>query len=127
MGKYYRKSKDIALGMDIVFCGILTCRVKAIETTMMSHNGLLRVIASASSDGEVKTWIMADDGKITDGGTYDTGNRLLCIAVHDAAIEQLDTFPMLSKEESSDEVESEGSDSDEEEDEWHGIEEAEDV
>ena len=70
---------------------------------------------------------MADDGKITDGGTYDTGNRLLCIAVHDAAIEQLDTFPMLSKEESSDEVESEGSDSDEEEDEWHGIEEAEDV
>jgi len=94
---------------------------------MTSHNGLLRVIASASSDGEVKTWIMADDGKITDGGTYDTGNRLLCIAVHDAAIEQLDTFPMLSKEESSDEVESEGSDSDEEEDEWHGIEEAEDV
>jgi len=70
---------------------------------------------------------MADDGKIADGGTYDTGNRLLCIAVHDAAAEQLDTFPPLSKEESSDEVESEGSDSDEEEDEWHGIEDAEDA
>ena len=70
---------------------------------------------------------MADDGKIMDGGTYDTGNRLLCIAVHDAGVEQIDTFPTSSKKESSDEIESEKSDSDEDEDEWHGIEDAEDA
>jgi WD40 repeat protein len=99
----------------------LTCRVKAIDASMMSHNGLIRVIASASSDGEVKTWIMADDGTVEESGTYDTGNRLLCLAVHDFAIEQLDTFPRLLKGE-SDEFESEESDADdEEEEEWHGI------
>jgi hypothetical protein len=99
--------------------------VKAIDTSMMSHNGLIRVIASASSDGEVKTWIMADDGTVAESGIYDTGNRLLCLAIHDASIEQLDTFPRLLKGESSDGFESEESGSDdEEEEEWHGIDDA---
>jgi WD40 repeat protein len=103
----------------------LICRVKAIDTSMMLQNGLIRVIASASSDGEVKTWIIADDGTVAESGTYDTGNRLLCIAVHDASIEQLDTFPRLTKGESSDEFESEESGSDDaEEEEWHGIADA---
>jgi len=98
----------------------------------MSHGADVRVLASASSDGVVKTWIMADDGTVTENGSYDSGNRLICLALYDAAIEQLDTLkPSLSKLEddsdlSSDEDEESDDDEngkqDEEEDEWGGIE-----
>ena len=68
-------------------------RVKAFDTTIMSHGVDVRVFASASSDGEVKTWIMSEDGSVTENGSYDTGNRILCLTIHDASIEQLDFFP----------------------------------
>jgi hypothetical protein len=96
-------------------------RVKAIDTSVMSHNGVdVRLLASASSDGEVKAWIMAEDGTVTENGSYDTGNRLLCIALHDAAIEQLDTFAMLRRKEEDSDISSNSED----EEEWNGIEDA---
>jgi hypothetical protein len=83
----------------------------------------VQVLTSASSDGEVKTWILSQDGSVTESGSYDSGNRITCLALHDAAIEQLDNISQLRKsapdsdpEVSSDDAISEG------EDEWDGIE-----
>src|SRR5271170_5480561 len=103
-------------------------RVKAFDNIVMSHNGGLRLLASASSDGEVKSWTMTEDGSVTENGTYDTGNRLLCLTLHDAAIEQLDSFPTsLSKPHDSDlsseseDSEEKDEDGEEDDDEWNGI------
>jgi len=108
--------------------GDTNCRVKAFDNVVMSHDGDVRLLASASSDGEVKSWTMTEDGIVTENGTYDTGNRSLCLTLHDAAIEQLDLFPTsLSKAHdsdlSSDSEDSEDKDEDgeEDEDEWNGI------
>ena len=103
-------------------------RVKAFDSVMMSHDGDLRLLASASSDGEVKSWTMTEDGSVTENGSYDTGNRLLCLTLHDAAIEKLDSFPSsLSKGHESD-LSSESDDSEDKDDdgekdegEWNGI------
>jgi len=103
-------------------------RVKALDSVVMSHNGDLQVLASASSDGEVKSWTMTSNGNAMENGSYDTGNRLLCLTLHDAAIEQLDSFPTsLSKghesDLSSESDDSEDKDEDDEEDDedWNGI------
>lgn len=64
------------------------------------------------------------DGTVTENGSYDTGNRLLCLAIHDAAIEQLDSFSIpLKKNQNSDNSSGE-SEEENEEDEWNGIEDA---
>jgi len=105
------------------------CRVKAFDGVVMSHNGELPLLASASSDGEVKSWTITEDGSVTENGTYDTGNRLLCLALHDAAIEQLDLFPTsLSKvrdsdvsSDSEDSDDKDGEEDDDDDDEWNGI------
>jgi hypothetical protein len=107
------------------------CRVKAFDTVLMTHEGDVQLLTSASSDGEIKSWTMTDDGKITENGTYDTGNRLLCLTLHDAAIEQLDSLPVpLIKGDQSDvssqSEDSEDNDDDDEEGadddvEWNGI------
>lgn len=81
------------------------------------------MLASASSDGEVKTWTMLEDGSVTENGSYDTGNRLLCIAIHDVAIEQLDSFSASLKKDQESDISS-SDDEIEEEDEWNGIEDA---
>jgi hypothetical protein len=98
--------------------------VKALDALIMSHDDEdVPVLTSASSDGEVKTWILSQDGSVTDSGSYDSGNRITCLALHDAAIEQLDNILLSRKaaadsdsEVSSDEAISEG------EGEWDGIE-----
>ena len=91
----------------------------------MAHYEDVRLLASASSDGEVKSWIMAKDGIVTENGTYDTGNRLLCLTLHDAAIEQLDSFPASLLKDHDSDLSSEPGDSEEgedgDEDEWNGI------
>jgi hypothetical protein len=97
--------------------------VKALDTSIMSHGVDIRILASASSDGEVKTWTMTKDGSVTENGSYDTGNRLLCLAIHDAAIEQLDTFSTLTEKDDDSEISS-NTDESEDEDEWNGIEES---
>jgi len=102
---------------------VFNVRVKAFDTTIMSHGVDVRVFASASSDGEVKTWIMAEDGSVTENGSYDTGNRILCLVIHDASIEQLDFFPMSLKKDKDSDISS-GSDDSQEDDEWNGIEDA---
>ena len=89
----------------------------------MSHGIDFRVFASASSDGEVKTWIMSEDGSVTENGSYDTGNRILCLAIHDASIEQLDFFSKSSKQDQDSDTSSRSDDSEEDE-EWNGIEDA---
>ena len=106
--------------------------MKAIDTTVMSHGGDdVQLLVSASSDGEIKSWTMTEDGKVTENGSYDSGNRLLCISLHDAAVEQLDTFaPRIKNKEDSDsdsEITTDSDDNDEEADdddgeEWGGIE-----
>jgi protein MAK11 len=108
--------------------GHTNCRVKSFDNVVMSHDGDVRLLASASSDGEVKSWTMTEDGSVTENGTYDTGNRLLCLTLHDAAIEQLDLFPTpLSKVHDSDlsseseDSEDKDEDGEEDEDEWNGI------
>ena len=110
----------------------LTESVKAIDTTLISHSGDdLQLLVSASSDGEIKSWIMLKDGSVTDKGTYDTGNRLLCLSLHDAAIEQLDSFvPRIKNNDDLDadsEITSDSDNSDEDADgddeEWDGIRE----
>ena len=97
----------------------------------MFHEGVdVRVLTSASSDGEVRSWIMADDGKVTESGMYDTGNRSLCITIHDASIEQLDSSTMVVKAngdnsdlpESESNEEDEDQEDDEDEEDWAGIE-----
>jgi hypothetical protein len=100
----------------------LTCRVKALDTTVISHGDDLQLIASASSDGEIKTWIMASDGNVTQNGSYDTGNRLLCLTVHDGAIEQLDEFPHRGKPDAESDDTSSSNEELNEEEEWQGIE-----
>jgi hypothetical protein len=84
------------------------------------------MLASASSDGEVKTWTITKDGKITENGSYDTGNRILCLALYDSAIEQLDTFKHSLPKPDESELSSEESDQDDstETAEWKGIEDA---
>ena len=89
----------------------------------MSHGVEFPVIASASSDGEVKTWIMSEDGSVTENGSYDTGNRILCLVIHDASVEQLDFFPKPSKQDADEDILSSSNDSDDDE-EWNGIEDA---
>ena len=89
----------------------------------MSHGDDVRVLVSASSDGEVKTWTMAEDGSVTENGSYDSGNRLLCLTIHDAAIEQLDSFSVSLKNHDSDISSKEDSEEDDN-DEWNGIEDA---
>lgn len=89
----------------------------------MSHGADVRVLASASSDGEVKTWIMTQEGNVVESGSYDTGNRILCLVVHDAAIEQLNSLPVLSKREHGSDSSS-NEDIGNEDDEWNGIEDA---
>jgi hypothetical protein len=89
----------------------------------MSHGVDVRVFASASSDGEVKTWIISEDGNVTENGSYDTGNRILCLTIHDASIEQLDFFPKHSTQDQDSDISSNSEES-EEDDEWHGIEDA---
>ena len=91
----------------------------------MSHDMDVRLIASASSDGEVKTWTMTEDGNVTDNGSYDSGNRLTCLCLHDAAIEQLDLASIAKKDNVEDGSDSDMSNSDEsnDEEEWNGIEE----
>ena len=101
-------------------------RVKAIDVITMSHGEDILLLASASSDGEVKTWVFNKDGVISENGSFDTGNRLLCMALHDAAIEQLDLLPLTKKQDESDYSSSSGEGEDnegsEDEEEWHGIE-----
>jgi len=100
-------------------------RVKAFSTSVVSHGVDVQLLASASSDGEVKAWTMMKDGTITENGSYDTGNRLLCLAIHDAAIEQLDSFSaLLKKDQNSDNSSGESEEESEEEDEWNGIDDA---
>jgi hypothetical protein len=89
----------------------------------MSRGVDLRVFASASSDGEVKTWIMSEDGSITENGSYDAGNRILCLAIHDASIEQLDFLPKSSTHDQDSDISSDSNES-EGDDEWNGIEDA---
>jgi hypothetical protein len=100
--------------------------VKAFETSILSHGVDIQMLASASSDGEVKTWTITKDGKITENGSYDTGNRILCLALYDAAIEQLDTFKRSLPKPDESELSSEESDEDDsiEAAEWKGIEDA---
>jgi hypothetical protein len=100
--------------------------VKALDSMTISEEPNLQVIASADSDGVVKTWVVAKDGTITESGSYDTGNRLICVALHDAAIEQLELvltavnrFAVKSESETSSEIEY--LDDDEE---WGGIEDS---
>lgn len=98
--------------------------MKALDALIMSYDDEdVQVLTSASSDGEVKTWILSQDGSVTESGSYDSGNRIMCLALHDAAIEQLDNILLSRKaatdsdsEVSSDEAISEG------EGEWDGIE-----
>jgi len=99
-------------------------RVKALNSSVMSHGADVRVLASASSDGEVKMWTMADNGSVTENGMYDSGNRLLCLTIHDAAIEQLDSFSVSLKENHDLELSSEEDSEEEYEDEWNGLEDA---
>jgi hypothetical protein len=89
----------------------------------MSHGIDIQVLASASSDGEVKTWIISEDGSVTEHSSYDTGNRILCLAIHDASIEQLDVFPKSSTQAHDSDISSNSDESDED-DEWNGIEDA---
>jgi hypothetical protein len=64
---------------------------------------------------------MTGDGTVVENGSYDTGNRLLCLVIHDAAVEQLDSFSASMKKDQDSDISS----SDEsEEDEWNGIEDA---
>jgi hypothetical protein len=97
--------------------------VKAFDTLIMSQDGEdVQVLTSASSDGEVKTWILGHDGSVTESGSYDTGNRIMCLALHDAAIEQLDTLPLsLGNGDESDSGNSSNGAVSEGEDEWNGI------
>jgi hypothetical protein len=98
-------------------------RIKALNSSVMSHGDDVRVLASASSDGVVKTWTMAEDGSVTENGSYDSGNRLLCLTIHDAAIEQLDLFSASLKDHDSDiSSEEDGEEEDDDDDEWNGIE-----
>jgi hypothetical protein len=95
--------------------------VKALDTSILSHGVDVEMLASASSDGEVKTWTISDDGKVTENGSYDTGNRILCLALYDAAIEQLDTVkPSLRVKDESDSSAEDSSD-EEQDEEWNGI------
>jgi hypothetical protein len=104
-------------------------RVKAFDTTTLSHGVDLQLLVSASSDGEVKSWIMTGDGSVTENGSYDTGNRLLCLCLHDSAIEQLDAFPLRikniddadSRSEVSNDSDASSEEVDGEEEEWDGI------
>ena len=100
--------------------------MKALDSMTISEEPNVQVIASADSDGVVKTWVVATDGTITESGSYDTGNRLICVALHDAAIEQLELvltavnrFAVKSESETSSEIEY--LDDDEE---WGGIEDS---
>ena len=102
--------------------------MKAIDTTTISHDGDLQLLVSASSDGEIKSWIVTGDGNVMENGSYDTGNRLLCLSLHDAAIEQLDTFSLRVQNNDGSDTNSEvtnGSIASDEEDgddeEWDGI------
>lgn len=95
--------------------------MKAFDTSIFSSGVDVRILASASSDGEVKTWTMTEDGKVTENGSYDTGNRLICLTVHDAAIERLDSFSASLKSPHDSDISSNSEESDDEE-EWHGIE-----
>ena len=91
----------------------------------MSHGEDVQLLASVSSDGEVKAWIITRDGEISESGSYDTGNRLMCLAIHDAAIEQLDMFSIQKNQSDSNLSSSAEESSDgEDEEEWHGIEDA---
>ena len=103
-------------------------RVKAFDTTAMSHGVDLQLLVSASSDGEVKSWTMTTDGNVTENGSYDTGNRLLCLCLHDSATEQLDAFPLRIRNDNADSnrvVSNDSEPSDDEaaaeEEEWDGI------
>lgn len=91
----------------------------------MSHDVDVQLVVSASSDGEVKTWTMTEDGNVTDDGSYDSGNRLMCLCLHDAAIEQLNLASIPAKDNSEDDNDSDMSNSDKsnDEEEWNGIEE----
>ena len=100
------------------------CSVKALSTVTVSHGVDMQLIASASSEGEVKAWTMAKDGNVKENASYDSGNRLLCLVIHDTAIEQLDPFAPVSTKDDSD-FSSRSEESDEnEEDEWGGIQDA---
>jgi hypothetical protein len=104
--------------------------VKAIDVVPVCHGGDVQLLASASSDGEVKALVISSDGEMSESGAYDTGNRLMCLVVHDVGIEQLDMPSFQSKEpvsdlSSSDEEDLEDEEDDDEDDEeWHGIEDA---
>jgi hypothetical protein len=66
---------------------------------------------------------LGHDGSATESGSYDTGNRIMCLALHDAAIEQLDTLPLsLKNHDESDSGNSSNGAVSEGEDEWNGIE-----
>lgn len=66
---------------------------------------------------------MTGDGTVTENGSYDTGNRILCLAIHDAAIEQLDSFSASMKKDQDSDISS-SDENEEEDDEWNGIEDA---
>jgi hypothetical protein len=95
--------------------------VKALESLVISHGLDIRLIASASSDGEVKTWTIMEDGSVAENGSYDTGNRLLCLVLHDAAVEQQDSLPPPSTKDDSDFQSSSEESEDVDENEWNGI------
>ena len=98
----------------------LTCSVKALDTSMMSHGEDFQMLASASSDGVVKTWTITKED-IKENGSYDTGNRLLCLALYNAAIEKLDSVIPSLQEDGSGLSSEDDSDEDDEEEEWNGI------
>ena len=107
---------------------LIDSSVKALDTAIICHGVDFRLLASASSDGEVKTWTMRKDGNVTENGSYDSGNRLMCLVLHDAAIEQLDSRSISAKNDNTDSEKeadlSSNSEESKDEEEWNGIEEA---
>ena len=99
--------------------------MKALDSMTISEEQDVQVIASADSDGVVKTWVVGKDGTITESGSYDTGNRLICLALHDAAIEQLESLSAVNRVEVKSESEaSSGVEDLDDGEEWGGIDDS---